>query len=165
MADVYFLIEYPIYREFETEDIDILSNICEEVKLKKGEIIFKEGAPGDALFIIKKGVVKIYKETRTRKKLITILSEGEFFGEMALIDGSPRSATVVADDDIELIKLSLENFNKLKNEYPKTALKVFGALLKFMSYRIRRTTKKAAQLLRGRKIKKTKNGGKKWKNY
>lgn len=155
MADVYFLIEYPIYREFETEDIDILSNICEEVKIKKGEIIFKEGSPGDALFIIKKGVVKVFKETRTRKKLITILSEGEFFGEMALIDGSPRSATIVADEDSEFIKLSLENFNKLKNEYPKTALKVFGALLKFMSYRIRRTTKKAAQLLKGRKIKKT----------
>ncbi len=158
MTDVYFLLEYPIYREFEPEDIDILSQICEELKFKKDEVIFKEGTPGDALFIIKNGVVKVYKETKTRKKLITILSAGEFFGEMALIDGSPRSATVVAGEDSEVVKLSSEYFNKLKNDYPKTALKVFGALLKFMSYRIRRTTKKAASLLKGRK---TRTGRKK----
>lgn len=154
MADVYFLLEYPIYRDFEPEDIDTLSKICEGLEFKKNEIIFKEGTPGDALFIIKRGVVKIYKETKTRKKLITILSAGEFFGEMALIDGSPRSATVIAGEDTEVVKLSTENFNKLKNDYPRTALKVFGALLKFMSYRIRRTTKKAASLIKGRKIKK-----------
>ncbi len=151
MADVYFLLEYPIYRDFEPEDIDILSKICEELKFKKNEIIFKEGTPGDALFIIKKGIIKVYKETKTRKKLITILSAGEFFGEMALIDGSPRSATVVAGENVEVVKLSTENFNKLKSDYTKTALKVYGALLKFMSYRIRRTTKKAASLLKGRK--------------
>ncbi len=106
MTDVYFLMEYPIYREFEPEDIDILSQIFEELKFKKGETIFKEGTKGDALFIIKTGVIKVYKETRTRKKLITILSAGEFFGEMALIDGSPRSATVIAGEDSEIVKLS-----------------------------------------------------------
>lgn len=154
MSDVYFLLEYPIYRELAPEDIDVLSRIFEELKFKKGDVIFKEGMPGDALYILKKGMIKVYKETKKRKKLITILSAGEFFGEMALIDGSPRSATVIAGEESDVVKLTNENFNKLKNEYPNTALKIFGALLKFLSFRIRRTTKKAASLLKGRKKKK-----------
>jgi len=157
MTDASFLLEYPIYREFDAEDIDTLSKICQDKKYAAKETIFMEGDPGDAMYIIKNGVVKIFKETKNRRKFIALTSAGEFFGEMALIDGSPRSATVIADADTDLLMISTVNFKKLKTEYAKTGFKLVDVLLKYMSYRIRRTTKKAASLLKGRKKKKTKS--------
>ncbi len=154
MADMYFLADYPIYRDFDAEDIEILGKICEEKKYANGQAVFKENETGDGLYIIRKGVVKILKENKTRKKLIATLAEGEFFGEMSLIDGSPRSASVEASGEVELVKLTKDGFEKLKTEYSRTGFKFVGVLLKFMSYRIRRTTKKAAKLMKGRKKKK-----------
>jgi len=151
MPDVSFLVEYPIYRDFDIEDIDVLSRICTEENYKNNEYIFREGDPGNAMYIIKKGTVKIYKETKRRKKLIAMLSDGEFFGEMTLIDSSPRSASVISGGDTELVKLSVEGFTELQSSYSATGFKVVGVLLKFMSHRIRRTTKKAASLIKGRK--------------
>ena len=161
MTELYFLTEYPIYRDFDAEDIEILGKICEEKKYSNGQAIFSENDAGDGMYIIKKGVVRILKENKTRRKFIASLTDGEFFGELALIDGSPRSATVVASGDVEIVKLSTEGFEKLKNEYAKTGFKVTGVLLKFLSYRIRRTTKKAATLMKGRKKKKAAKKGKK----
>mgnify|MGYP000458341961 CR=1 FL=1 len=153
MTDIYFLLEYPIYRDFEAGDIDALSVICEAVTLKKGQELFKEGSAGDAMYIVKKGNIKIYKENDNRKKLITLISEGEFFGEMSLIEGAPRSATAVAGEDAELIRLGKEGFERLKTDYSAAGFKVLGVILKFMSQRIRRTTTKAAKLIKGRKKK------------
>jgi uncharacterized protein YbbK (DUF523 family)/CRP-like cAMP-binding protein len=161
MADLYFLPEYPIYRDFDADDIEILAKICGEKKYTNGQAVFRENEAGDGMYIIKKGVVKIFKENKARKKFIASLTEGEFFGELALIDGSPRSATVEASGDVELVKLSTESFARLKSEYARTGFKVTDVLLKFLSYRIRRTTKKAATLMKGRKIKKLKKTAKK----
>lgn len=151
VADASFLLTYPIYRDFEPGDIDVLSGICSEEKHRDKEVIFSAGAPGDAMYMIKSGTVKIWVETQQRKKMVALLSDGEFFGEMALIDNAPRSATVTAEGDTELIKLSIDGFNRLKTEFSSTGFKVVGVLLKFMAHRIRRTTKKAAELIKGRK--------------
>jgi CRP-like cAMP-binding protein len=56
MTDVSFLLGYPIYRDFEPRDIDVLSRICSEEKRGDKEIIFREGDPGDAMYIIKQGL-------------------------------------------------------------------------------------------------------------
>jgi CRP/FNR family transcriptional regulator, cyclic AMP receptor protein len=156
MTDVSFLLTYPIYRDFEPQDIDTLSQICGEEKHKDKEVIFKAGALGNAMYIIKSGTVKIWIETDKRRKMIALLSDGEFFGEMALIDNAPRSATVTAEGDVEIVKLSTEGFNRLKTEFSSTGFKVVGVLMKYMAHRIRRTTKKAAELIKGRKKSKKK---------
>jgi CRP-like cAMP-binding protein len=156
MTDVSFLLTYPIYRDFEPQDIDVLSQICEAEKYRDKAVIFPSGAPGNAMYMIKSGAVKIWIETDKRKKMIALLSDGEFFGEMALIDNAPRSATVTAEGETELVKLSTEGFNRLKTEYAATGFKIVGVLLKFMAARIRRTTKKAAELIKGRKKKRKK---------
>lgn len=151
MTDVSFLLSYPIYRDFEPQDIDVLSQICGEEKHKDKAVIFKAGSPGNAMYVIKSGTVKIWIEVGNRRKMIALLSDGEFFGEMALIDNAPRSATVTAEGDTELVKLSTEGFSRLKTEFSSTGFKVVGVLLKFMVHRIRRTSKKAAKLIKGRK--------------
>ena len=159
MADTYFLLEYPIYRHFDADDVDILSKICTEEKFKAGADVFAEGSAGDAMYIIKSGSVKVLKSSDKGKKLGIILSPGEFFGEMALIDGSERSATVRADEETQVVRLSVEGYNRLKAEFASTGFKVVDVLLKFMSQRIRRTTTKAAELAKAGKRRKA--GGKK----
>lgn len=65
----------------------------------EGEIIFKEGEPGDEIYLIDRGEVKIFKEIEGKEKVLAILGEGEVFGEMSVLDGKPRSASAMATKD------------------------------------------------------------------
>src|SRR5688572_7974896 len=98
MPDLYFLIEFPIFRDFGGEDVDALSGICEEVAYAQGAGVVREGEPADAMYIVKSGVLEVGRMLQGQFKSINLLSAGEFFGEMALIDGSPRSADVAAKE-------------------------------------------------------------------
>jgi len=86
--------------------------------LKQGEILFREGDPGEEMFLIKKGEIKITKKIGDEDKVLAILKEGDFFGEMAIIDKAPRSATAIASTDTELIVVDREAFLKQVKENP-----------------------------------------------
>jgi CRP-like cAMP-binding protein len=82
----------------------------------KDYVIFNEGDQGDALYIIKKGDVKIYKNPKTEEeyvKKIADISEGGFFGEMSLISDEPRNASARTISESEIFILSKEDFKKL----------------------------------------------------
>jgi CRP-like cAMP-binding protein len=64
--------------------------------IAKGRIIFRQGDPGDEMYIIQSGAVEVSKIRQGRKIILTLLEKGDFFGEVALIDSKPRSATVTA---------------------------------------------------------------------
>jgi CRP-like cAMP-binding protein len=143
MPDLYFLIEFPIFREFEAGDVEALASACELISMPKGAAVCREGDPGDAMFVVKSGVLDVSRSLSGKPVHINLLSEGEFFGEMALIDGSPRSADVTVLEDAVLVKLPAPEFRKLKAQHPASALKVAEVLLKQLSFRIRRTTTRA----------------------
>ncbi|HDT14805.1 MAG TPA: cyclic nucleotide-binding domain-containing protein [Firmicutes bacterium] len=151
MSDLYFLAGYPVYREFDADDIDVLGGICEEIAVTKGGVVFRENDAGDSMYIVKAGSVNILKTIDSVNRQVAVISEGEFFGEMALVENSPRSASAEAGEDVELIRLSTEGFKRLKNEFAKTGFKVVDVLLKFMSQRIRRTTNTAVKLQKEQK--------------
>ena len=100
---------------------------------KAGEIIFKEGDEADQLFAIKSGEIAIQLGNRT----LAELSANSIFGEMALIDDSPRSATAVAKTDVELVPISEKQFLFLVSQTPFFALKVMRVLAR----RLRATNK------------------------
>jgi len=77
-----------------------------KIAYRKGEIVFGEGQPGNTAYIVDKGVVSIWKTVDEERVQLATLSEGELFGEMAIIDGSPRMAAAVADEDCVLIQVS-----------------------------------------------------------
>ena len=91
---------------------------------KAGEIIFKEGDEADQLFVIKSGQIEIQLGNRT----LAELSANSIFGEMALIDDAPRSATAVAKTDAELVPISEKQFLFLVSQTPFFALKVMRVL-------------------------------------
>jgi CRP-like cAMP-binding protein len=143
MPDLYFLIEFPIFRDFDGNDIDALAAVCEELAFKAGDSVVKEGEAADAMYIVKSGVLDVQRQVAGQTRHINLLSGGEFFGEMALVDGSPRSADVMVKEDAVLIRLSSEVFRGLKKEKPATALKIADVLLKTLSFRVRRSTARA----------------------
>ena len=102
------------------------------VSLKKGEIIFCEYEPGDRFYLIQQGRVQIVKILGDIEKMIDILQPGEIFGEMAILEEAPRSATAIALDDVSALEFNRENFQVLMQGNPQIALK----LLKLFTKRI-----------------------------
>jgi CRP/FNR family transcriptional regulator len=94
----------------------------------KDQIIFCENEPGDELYIIKKGSVKISKLISEKETILAVLKEGDIFGEMALLDNKPRSATAIAAEDCEVAAINRQNFDKLVIEQPLMAERLITLL-------------------------------------
>jgi len=86
---------------------------------KKDHIIFCEGEPGDELFIIQKGSVKIIKIIDNNEILLAVLKTGDIFGEMALLESKPRAATIVAYEDCQLMAVNRANFQQMIKTQPQ----------------------------------------------
>ena len=99
------------------------------INFKKGEDIIKKGTLGDCAYIIEQGSVEVSKLTpHGEKQTLGILEESEIFGEMGLIDGLPRSATVTALDDCVVSVFSKETFNSLADHNPEALIPIFKVL-------------------------------------
>jgi len=85
----------------------------------KGSIIFCEGEPGNELFIIQKGSVKIVKITENNEILLAVLKAGDIFGEMALLESKPRAAGAVAYEDCQLMTVNRQNFQQMIQTQPQ----------------------------------------------
>jgi len=99
---------------------------------QKGDIIFCEHEPGDNFYLIQTGRVQIVKIMDNIEKIIDILQPGEIFGEMAILEQVPRSATAIAQDKVKALEFNQENFEVLMQGNPQIALK----LLKLFTKRI-----------------------------
>ena len=92
--------------------------------LKPGETIFKEGEPAKELYVIQSGEVEI----QVGNRLLDTLEANDIFGEMALIDSAPRSATAIAKTEVALVPISKKDFLTLVGRAPTFALDVMGML-------------------------------------
>jgi len=95
---------------------------------KDGEVIIKEGEPGDEMFIIVKEKVAISKESNEVKTNLALLAEGDIFGEMALVDSRPRSAMAKAAGDVSVRVLDRDSFRSLMVDNPQIAMLVFDKM-------------------------------------
>jgi CRP/FNR family transcriptional regulator, cyclic AMP receptor protein len=111
----------------------LTGNTIDAIQFKRGSIIFREGDEARELFVIKSGHVRIQIGNRT----ITELGVDSIFGEMALIDSEPRSATAIALTDAELVPVSEKQFLFLVGQTPYFALKV----MRVLAQRLRATNK------------------------
>ncbi len=102
------------------------------VNFEKGEVIFCEYEPGDTFYLIQKGRVQIIKIMGEIEKTVAILQPGEIFGEMAILEEAPRSATAIAMDPVSGLAFNRENFEILMQGNPQIALK----LLKLFANRV-----------------------------
>jgi CRP-like cAMP-binding protein len=98
-------------------------------ELKKGTVLTREGAAGDLAFIIATGRAEVTRD----KKRLALLGPGDVVGELSLLDGEPRSATVTALSDLEVLELDRRELTKLMKKVPS----VIGKLLESMAQRLR----------------------------
>jgi CRP-like cAMP-binding protein len=111
--------------------------------LPAGTTIFREGDAGEEMFIIQSGQVKITKHTSTGEKTLVILSEGDFFGEMAVIDNEPRSASAMTHTDAKLIVLNQEVFESTM----QTNAHIVKKIMRNMSARLREANRQIVTLM------------------
>jgi len=110
---------------------------------QSGSVIFEEGDPGSRLYVIQSGQVRIVKRTGGRAMTLARLGPGEFFGEMALLDRQPRSATAVVDEAARLLELDEAAFEKIVADRGEVALRI----LKRLSRRLRESNRQVRNFL------------------
>ena len=112
-----------------------------------GDTVFKENSDGDKFFIILEGRVRISKEVNDKPKTLAILSAGDFFGEIALIDRGPRSASAAVLEHTQLVSMTEGAFKTLVNQNGTSAAKFLQALLLVFCKRIRNTNEHLRDVL------------------
>lgn len=120
---------HPIFGELRVEDLRRLSAIAIPRAFKRGQTVFKKGDSGTCLYAIHKGSVKISVPGNSgREAMFNILGEEEIFGEVALLDGQPRTADAVTISDCELYAINRRDFLALMNWEPKVAIRIIELL-------------------------------------
>lgn len=96
--------------------------------VKAGRALFKEGEPGDTMYIIQKGRVKITKRIGNIEKILMVLQKGDFFGEMAIVNQAPRTATATAVDNCELLCFNRQGFLSMISKNSNIAMNIIEKL-------------------------------------
>ncbi len=141
MAHEEQLAAVPLFSQLPRKDLSRLGRAVVERNYKKGETIVKEGEQAVAFFIVTKGKVEVSAGNAAKKQKLNELGPGGVFGEMALLDGGPRAATVKAMDDVECLVLSRWDFVAELRTNPQVAV----GMLPIISKRLREVEAKLAQ--------------------
>ncbi len=134
--DVSLLKKVPLFAEFGDEDLAAVALLVQPRRFSKHAVLVYEGDPGDALFVVVKGNVAVTRLSNEGKEsILSILKEGDFFGEMGVLDASPRSATIKALGDVEVAMLARKDFLDLLARSAQMSLR----LVLTLSSRLRAT--------------------------
>jgi HEAT repeat protein len=142
MNRVLFLKNVPLFKFLSLDDLLIVDQALVQKDYLAGETIFREGQPGSDLCIISEGRVAIRKQFHGTERELAQLGPGECFGEMALFDDAPRSATAIAATDVTLLTLERSRFLTLTAQRPEIALEV----CKVLSLRLREANEQLGRL-------------------
>ena len=120
--------EIPLLADLDRISLAELIPSLEQVQVKSGDILYRAGDPADALYLIIDGIVRIFLRPGGRSLELACLGPGDWFGELALLTGEPRTTDVEAQTDLLLLKLSRDTFNRLIKKYPSLAVSLAGLL-------------------------------------
>ena len=136
-------MDTPLFAELSPEDLNLICECGAAKTYPKHSIVINEGDLSDTLYIIRQGKVKVYlSETDGREVTLNILGPGEFFGELALIDEAPRSASVVTLESTSLSLVSKATFQQCIKEHTEIAMK----LMRTLCQRVRSLTESVKKL-------------------
>ncbi len=136
MANVAALERVPLFSGLPSVEVEQLAANLRNLSCPRGHVIFRQGDPGTGLYIIQRGAVKVVRiSPEGREVILALLEPGDFFGELALLDGESRSADAIAREPADLLVLQREDFLAFLQRYPPAA----PQLLKALSRRLRLT--------------------------
>src|SRR3989304_6278282 len=143
MTNKWFLRRIQIFSKLSDKELKKFLGILSEKTYKDGEVIFHKDDPGSSLFILKSGLVKIsINDKKGNEYILKIMYPFDFFGEMALLDGQSRSATVTSLEKSAALIIKREHFISLIEKHPQIALSIMTVL----SRRLRKTDEKIGNL-------------------
>ncbi|WP_027357792.1 cyclic nucleotide-binding domain-containing protein [Desulforegula conservatrix] len=142
------LIEIQLFQELTPKELEIISKYMTFFEINEGEALFREGDTGDFMCFVVKGSVDILKESASgRTVVIANLGRGRSIGEMAIIDKTPRSATVKAKTFTTLLVLSRKGFDTIVEKHPGIGIKILKGLARLLSLNMRATSSKLADYM------------------
>jgi CRP/FNR family transcriptional regulator, cyclic AMP receptor protein len=135
----YVLTDYPPFVELSNKDLSLLSNIVHNRQYIAGEHIFVQGDPGIGLYIIVEGEVEIkYADKNGEISRFASFAKGDFFGELALIDGEKRSASALAKTDVKIAVIFKPDLDNFIERYPKKGIKILQGMALIITTRLRK---------------------------
>jgi CRP/FNR family cyclic AMP-dependent transcriptional regulator len=148
--DVAFLRQVPLFKDVDEPTLQALWPRLRERRLRKGEVLFRTGDPGDELFLIYSGSIVVSKPVTGRvEQVLRRMEPGEAFGEMSVFGAErTRSATIQAETDVVLLGLHRDNLNQFIESNPRDAAKFFREMVRVSFKRLRDTSDLVAEVTR-----------------
>ncbi|MBU0943601.1 MAG: cyclic nucleotide-binding domain-containing protein [Proteobacteria bacterium] len=143
-----FFFNLPLFDSFNVDELTILAKHMSFIHLERGEFLFVEGDKGDFMGFVVSGILEVLKKSATGENIVIArLTKGSSIGEMALIDKSPRSATVVSRQPTTMVTLTSKGFDRLTEKSPLLGVKIIQKTARLLSLNMRRTSSKLADML------------------
>jgi len=157
-----FLKSIPIFAQLRKRELRDIEHLIHHRQYKSSEVIFWQNEPGVGMYIVQSGQVGIFQNYDTPdKKELARLDQGDFFGEMALLEDDNRSATAVALSESHLLGVFHPDLFDLFERKPELGVKVLVTLANMLAQRLRRTNLELQQLAKNRRqLKKEKQAAK-----
>lgn len=134
----------PLFSALSDEDAQALLQRMSKTRIERGDVLFEEGEPGDRLYIIISGKVKLGRKSPDgRENLLAVLGPGEMFGELSLFDPGARTTTATAVAGTDLVGLSHPELAEFVSSRPEVAMKLLGSIAR----RLRRTNEALGDLV------------------
>lgn len=142
------LYSIPVFNSLSKRDINLLMKIIHNRSYVPGEYIFYQGDPGIGLYVIRDGEVQIQRENETGEKIILAnFSKGDFFGELALVDGEKRSASAISLTDSRIAVIFKPDMDEFIERYPKKGIKILTGISSIIAVRLRKLNEDYFHLL------------------
>ncbi len=128
----------PLFKELSKRDLSNLMGIIHDRNYLSGEYIFYQGDPGIGLYLIRDGEVSIHRTNDSGNEIVlATFSKGDFFGELALVDGEKRSASAIANTDTRVSVIFKPDLDEFIEKYPKKGIKILQGIAQIAAVRLR----------------------------
>ena len=131
-----------LFHEFSVTELEAFADLVDCACYSDGDVIVKQDEPGESMYLIVTGAVKVIHRGETKNVELARLGAGEFFGEIALVDEGPRSADVLAIGDTQMLAISQGTIRALAGVYPSASFKLLIAVGRVLVARLRAGNKK-----------------------
>jgi CRP-like cAMP-binding protein len=139
---VELLSSLKVFPGFEPEELEAFAGVLLPVRLAADEVLFREGQRGDACYVVAEGKLRVWVEREADVHDLAVLTRGDFFGQMALLDGGKRSATVSAMGPAVVLKLSRSEFDLVFQSGSSFAFKFVDVLTRILVVQLRNANRR-----------------------
>ena len=148
MAPLSDLKDNPLFKALSKEEIDSVIPIFTEKRMSAGGTVFVENMPGESLYLVRQGTIKISKMVAEgQEKILVVLGADDIFGDLAIFDGAIRATTARVAEDAVLLKVTRESFDRFCRDNPALGIKIMRNIIMEFCRRLRETEQETKKIL------------------